>query len=113
MVDTFNQLLEYDALPIVNENDSVSVEELLHGDNDCLSATVAQLIGADLLILLTDTDGLFDANPAENEDARLIGRVAEINDDVYAVAGGPAARAPAALQRKFGRRRSPPAPVFR
>ena len=72
LVDTFNQLLEYDALPIVNENDSVSVEELLHGDNDCLSATVAQLIGADLLILLTDTDG----------------RVAEINDDVYAVAGG-------------------------
>ena len=45
LVDTFNQLLEYDALPIVNENDSVSVEELLHGDNDCLSATVAQLIG--------------------------------------------------------------------
>ena len=88
LVDTFNQLLEYDALPIVNENDSVSVEELLHGDNDCLSATVAQLIGADLLILLTDTDGLFDANPAENEDARLIGRVEEINDDVYAVAGG-------------------------
>ena len=85
---TFNQLLEYDALPIVNENDSVSVEELLHGYNDCLSATVAQLIGADLLILLTDTDGLFDANPAENEDARLIGSVAEINDDVYAVAGG-------------------------
>ena len=85
---TFNQLLEYDALPIVNENDSVSVEELLHGDNDCLSATVAQLIGADLLILLTDTDGLLDANPAENENARLIGRVAEINDDVYAVAGG-------------------------
>lgn len=112
LVDTFNQLLEYDALPIVNENDSVSVEELLHGDNDCLSATVAQLIGADLLILLTDTDGLFDANPAENEDARLIGRVAEINDDVYAVAGVPAARAPAALQRKFGRRRSPPAPVL-
>ena len=66
----------------------MSVEELLHGDNDCLSATVAQLIGADLLILLTDTDGLFDANPAENEDAHLIGRVAEINDDVYAVAGG-------------------------
>ena len=54
LVDTFNQLLEYDALPIVNENDSVSVEELLHGDNDCLSATVAQLICAELLILLTD-----------------------------------------------------------
>ena len=88
LVDTFNQLLEYDALPIVNENDSVSVEELLHGDNDCLSATVAQLIGADLLILLTDTDGRVDANPAENEDARLIGRVAEINDDVSAGAGG-------------------------
>lgn len=88
LMDAFNQLLAYDALPIVNENDSVSVAELLNGDNDCLSASVAALIGADLLIMLTDTDGLFDSNPAENADARLIDRVIEINEDIYAIAGG-------------------------
>ncbi len=63
-MDTFNQLLEYDCLPIVNENDSISVEELLNGDNDCLSARVAEITNSDLLILLTDTDGLYDSNPA-------------------------------------------------
>ena len=63
LVDTFNQLLEYDCLPIVNENDSISVEELLNGDNDCLSARVAEITASDLLILLTDTDGLYDSNP--------------------------------------------------
>lgn len=88
LLDTFNQLLDYDALPIVNENDSVYVEELLNGDNDCLSANVAKLIDADLLILLTDTDGLHDSNPAHNENAELISRVDEINDDIYALAGG-------------------------
>ena len=85
---TLERLLELGALPIINENDTISTEEISIGDNDTLSAMVAASIRADLLILLTDTDGLFDANPAENEDARLIGRVAEINDDVYAVAGG-------------------------
>ena len=56
LVNTIDQLLEYDCLPIVNENDSVSVEELLNGDNDCLSASVAVFTSANLLILLTDTD---------------------------------------------------------
>lgn len=88
LTDTFNQLLEYGSLPIVNENDSVSVDELLNGDNDCLSARVAKLIGADLLIMLTDTDGLFTSNPAEDENARLIDRVVEINEDIYSIAGG-------------------------
>lgn len=60
LTNTFNQLLKYGSIPVVNENDSVSIEELLNGDNDCLSATVAELIGADMLILLTDTDGLYD-----------------------------------------------------
>ncbi|MGN1201844.1 MAG: glutamate 5-kinase, partial [Eubacterium sp.] len=86
--DTFNQLLDYDALPIVNENDSVFVEELLNGDNDCLSANVAQLINADLLILLTDTDGLHDDNPNKNQNAKLISQVDEITDEIFAIAGG-------------------------
>lgn len=88
LIDTFNQLLEYDCLPIVNENDSVSVEELLNGDNDCLSAKVAKITDSDLLILLTDTDGLYDSNPAENSDARLIERVEVIDDNIRAIAGG-------------------------
>lgn len=92
IVDTFNQLLEYDCLPIVNENDSVYIEELLNGDNDCLSATVSALTDADLLVLLTDTDGMYDSNPAENPDAKLISRVEEINDDIKRLAGGAGAK---------------------
>lgn len=88
LIDTFNQLLEYDSLPIINENDSVYVEELLNGDNDCLSAKVATLIDADLLILLTDIDGLYDDNPNVNSEAKLISRVDEITDELKAVAGG-------------------------
>lgn len=92
LIDTFNQLFEYDSLPIINENDSVYVEELLNGDNDCLSAKVATLIDADLLILLTDIDGLYDDNPNVNSDASLITRVDEITDELKAVAGGAGAK---------------------
>ena len=88
LVDTFNQLLEYDALPIVNENDSVSVEELLHGDNDCLSATVAQLIGADLLILLSDINGLYTDDPRTNKNAKLIPYVDHIDAALESMAKG-------------------------
>lgn len=88
LIDTFNQLIEYGSIPIVNENDSVSVEELLNGDNDCLSASVAALINADLLILLTDTNGLYDSNPNENDDAKLIEVVEKITPEIEAVAGG-------------------------
>lgn len=88
LIDTFNQLLDYGALPIVNENDSVYVEELLNGDNDCLSANVAVLINADLLIMLTDTDGLYDDNPKKNENAKLISTVDKIDEAVYSIAGG-------------------------
>ncbi len=88
LVETFNELIRLGAIPIVNENDSVYVDELVSGDNDCLSAQVATLINADLLILLTDTDGLFDSNPSENENAKLISEVFEITDDIENVAGG-------------------------
>ena len=88
LTNTFNQLLEYGSIPVVNENDSVSIEELLNGDNDCLSATVAELIGADMLILLTDTDGLYDGNPSENPEARLIDIVEELTEEIEAFAGG-------------------------
>lgn len=92
IVDTFNQLLEFDCLPIVNENDSVYIEELLNGDNDCLSATVAVLTDADLLVLLTDTDGMYDGNPSENPNAKLIGRVEKIDDEIRSLAGGAGAK---------------------
>ncbi len=91
LIDTFNQLLEYGSIPIVNENDSVSIEELRNGDNDCLSAIVAELIEADLLIMLTDTDGLYDSNPNTNLQAKLISRVDEITPEIDKIAGGASA----------------------
>ena len=86
--NTFEKLFEYGAIPIINENDSVATEEIVYGDNDSLSAVVASLVGADLLVILSDIDGLFDDNPNENPDARLIPVVHEITDDLLALAGG-------------------------
>ena len=71
---TLRTLLEFGTVPVVNENDSVSNEEIRFGDNDTLGALVANLIEADLLIILTDQQGLFDSNPADNPDAKLIAR---------------------------------------
>ncbi len=88
LLDTFNQLLAFGSIPIVNENDSVSVDELLNGDNDCLSARVAVLTKADILIMLTDKDGLYDSNPEENENARLIELVEKITPETERAAGG-------------------------
>ncbi|MCR5207088.1 MAG: glutamate 5-kinase [Eubacterium sp.] len=88
LLDTFNQLLKYNAIPIVNENDSVSVDELINGDNDCLSSTVAVLTDADMLIMLTDTDGLYDSNPSENQNAKLIETVEKITPEIFEFAGG-------------------------
>ena len=92
LLDTFNELLDYGVIPIVNENDSISVDELLNGDNDCLSATVAALINADMLVMFTDTDGLYDKNPSEFEDARLIELVEEITPEIEGLAGGAGSR---------------------
>lgn len=87
LINSFNTMLEYGAIPIVNENDSVAVEEIVYGDNDSLSAIVAKLINADALVILTDIDGLFDANPQEDMNARLIPVVDEITPEIKALAG--------------------------
>ena len=85
---TLERLLELGALPIINENDTISTEEISIGDNDTLSAMVAASIRADLLILLSDIDGLYDSDPHENPDARLIPVVERLDDHIRALAGG-------------------------
>ena len=80
--NTFDELFRLGAIPIVNENDTVSTYEMQFGDNDTLSAIVASLIGADLLILLSDIDGLFTDNP----DAKLIEVVEEMDASIYGMA---------------------------
>lgn len=86
--NTVSRLLELDVLPIINENDSIATEEIKVGDNDTLSAYVAVNVGADLLILLSDIDGLYTADPHKNGDARLIDSVHGITDDIRRLAGG-------------------------
>ncbi|MBQ9992670.1 MAG: glutamate 5-kinase [Firmicutes bacterium] len=87
-VNTFSRLLEMNCIPIVNENDTVSLEELEFGDNDTLSAIVAGLIQADALILLSDIDGLYDKDPHQNPDAKLIPIVNKIDEHILSLAGG-------------------------
>ena len=88
-VNTFNRLLEMNCLPIVNENDSVSTDELTKfGGNDILSAHVATLCEADVLLNLSDVAGLYDSDPRSNPDAKLIDRVETLDESVYAIAGG-------------------------
>jgi len=86
--DAFNALLEQRIVPIVNENDAVATEEIRVGDNDNLSALVATLVNADLLILLTDQPGLFTADPRNHPDARLIPEVRKIDGALKGLAGG-------------------------
>jgi len=85
---TLRTLLAYGTLPVVNENDSVSNEEIRFGDNDTLGALVANLVEADLLIILTDQEGLYDSHPGENPDAELITR-ADSNDPKLLGYAGP------------------------
>ena len=87
-VNAFRTLFDWHVVPIVNENDVISTAEIEFGDNDTLSAVVAELIGADLLIILSDIDGLFDKDPASNEDAKLIPVVECVTDDLMKSAGG-------------------------
>ena len=88
LINTFNRLFDFGAIPVINENDSVAVEEIVYGDNDSLSAIVAKLINADALIILTDIDGLYDKDPRKFSDAKLISRVDGIDESVLAMAGG-------------------------
>ena len=85
---TLQELLRCDALPIVNENDTVSVDELKLGDNDTLGAIVATLIDADVLFIATDIDGLYDRDPRVHADAKPLATVVDPGDDVLAMAGG-------------------------
>lgn len=88
LVNAFSKLFEYGAIPIVNENDAVAVEEIVFGDNDNLSAIVAKLTDADGLIILTDIDGLFSSNPKTDEQAVLIPVVEKITPEIEQLAGG-------------------------
>ena len=81
-------LLAMGVIPIINENDAVAVDELKIGDNDTLSATVATLVDADTLIILSDIDGLYTANPAKDKNARLLYEVAHITPEIEKMAGG-------------------------
>ena len=84
---TLQTLIEWGIIPIVNENDTVVVDEIKFGDNDNLSALIAQLIEADLLVALTDMDGLYDSDPRENRDAKIIPLVQRIDSEVESFAG--------------------------
>lgn len=86
--ETIDTLLSYGAIPIFNENDPVSTYELEFGDNDTLSAIVAVVARADVLIILSDIDGLYDTDPRENDDARLIRTVRAITPEIEEMAGG-------------------------
>ena len=86
--NTLNRLLELGAIPIINENDTVATEEIVIGDNDTLAAIVAESVKADVLVLFSDIDGLYTADPHKCEDAKLISYVDKIDDSIIALAGG-------------------------
>ncbi|SHI21800.1 glutamate 5-kinase [Clostridium intestinale] len=92
VINTFETLLEKGVIPIVNENDTVSIDEIENicnfGDNDNLSAIVAKLIKGDLLIILSDIDGFYDSDPRHNEDSRMIKEIYEVNKELEEFAGG-------------------------
>jgi glutamate 5-kinase len=86
--NTLGRMLELGAVPVVNENDTVSFTEINFGDNDMLGAIVAAMLNADLYVILSDIDGLYTANPASDPTARLVPRVEEVTPQISAMAGG-------------------------
>jgi glutamate 5-kinase len=86
---TLSTLLGYGAVPVVNENDTVATQELRYGDNDRLAARVAQMVSADCLVLLSDVDGLYTADPRRDDSARYVEEVTEITRELADMAGGP------------------------
>jgi glutamate 5-kinase len=86
--NTFEELFRMEVIPVVNENDTVSTYEMQFGDNDTLSALVASLVDADLLILLSDIDGLYTDDPHKNPEAKMISDVWEIDEGILAMAKG-------------------------
>ncbi|MFC3067928.1 glutamate 5-kinase [Phenylobacterium soli] len=85
---TVDTLLDLGVIPVINENDTVVTEEIRYGDNDRLAARVAQMIGADVLVLLSDVDGLYTADPRNDPEAQHIPRVARLTPEIEAMAGG-------------------------
>ncbi len=86
--NTLGRLLELGVLPVINENDTVATDEIVIGDNDTLAAIVAVAVEADMLVLLSDIDGLYTADPHRDPDAKLIHQVDELTEEVLALAGG-------------------------
>lgn len=86
--NTLCRLLELSVIPIINENDTIATDEIVIGDNDTLGAIVAKTIKADLLIILSDIDGLYTADPHKDENAVLVNRVEDITDEIVAMTGG-------------------------
>ena len=86
---TLTRLLELGVVPVVNENDAIADDEIRFGDNDRLAALVAHLIGADVLVLLTDTPGVLTSDPRLDQDASLIEEIVEVDHELEAIAGGP------------------------
>ncbi|HBC31293.1 MAG TPA: glutamate 5-kinase [Clostridiales bacterium] len=87
MINTLETLISYKVIPIINENDTIAVDEIIYGDNDTLSAMTAKMANADVLIILTDMDGLYDDNPQTNPNAKLIPVVNEITPDIEKLGG--------------------------
>ena len=87
-VNTFKELFNLGVIPVVNENDTVTTKEIEFGDNDCLSAQVAVLTDADLLIVLSDIDGLYDSDPHKNPDAKFISYVEDLDEHILSMGGG-------------------------
>lgn len=87
--NTLNKMSKYYVLPIVNENDALSVEEIKFGDNDTLASYVAPLVNANLVVLLTDIDGLYDKDPKKNKNAKILKDVWQINDKIKSLAAPP------------------------
>lgn len=86
--NTISRLLDLGVLPVINENDTIATDEIKVGDNDTLSALVAVSVKAELLVILSDVDGLYSADPHKEKNATLLRRVTEINEEIEALAGG-------------------------
>ncbi|MCF0105501.1 MAG: glutamate 5-kinase [Holdemanella sp.] len=87
-MNTIEKLLEMKALPVINENDTIATDEIVIGDNDTLGAVVSKTIHSNLYIILSDIEGLYTCDPHSNPDAKLIHEVTEIDDSIFALAGG-------------------------
>lgn len=99
--NTIHALLELGIIPVINENDTVSLDEIEIGDNDILSAYVAKMIDADLLVLFSDIDGLYDADPRANPNAQLVSAVYDVEQVRYAAGGAGTARGTGGMVTKL------------